>query len=292
LYEGGDFVVHGGGIVNSAWAMPAVAPYIRSTANDLAAQFGVTVGEELLAQFQATVERAVADVQSCATLTLPGAKGEGVFTNSYLAVRVPSAEEFLSRVKEAMREWNAMLEAADGGELLVFEQQATNIAGRNGIEYSIDMAKVIGGADLPEARDAQEKLFGPGGRFRVQYVAVDNRTVLLAIVTEEQIAKLITVLDKSADDSAATPTDSPDLNNLLAREADWRFYFSPHGYFAWMDRQMHAIVGDVIGGPLVKAFPASPPIGAAGGVEGTVVWAEIAVPAETLRHAGEYARGN
>jgi hypothetical protein len=75
----------------------------------------------------------------------------------------------------------------------------------------------------------------------------------------------------------------------LPEEADWRLFFSPHGYTNWSARQMDAIVGvPVIGGPLVKEFAATPPIGAAGGVKNKVLWAEVAVSAETTRGAGEY----
>ena len=42
-----------------------------------------------------------------------------------------------------------------------------------------------------------EKLFGPGGEFRLQFVALDDDTVLLAAATEEQVAEVIAVLGKT-----------------------------------------------------------------------------------------------
>jgi hypothetical protein len=39
---------------------------------------------------------------------------------------------------------------------------------------------------------------------------------------------------------------------------------------------------------VVPDFPASPPVGLAGGVEGSVVWIELAVPIETIRGIGTY----
>ena len=77
---------------------------------------------------------------------------------------------------------------------------------------------------------------------------------------------------------------------MLAKQSDWRLYVSPHGYSEWLRRQMDAILGPVIGGPVVREFPASPPIGLAGGVEGSVVWSEFALPAATVRGVGKYLR--
>ena len=45
---------------------------------------------------------------------------------------------------------------------------------------------------------SMEKLFGPGGKFRLQFVAVDDQTVLLAAATEAQVAKAIEVIGRPA----------------------------------------------------------------------------------------------
>jgi hypothetical protein len=289
LFEGGAFIFDAFGSSNKQWAVPAVRPYVRGMASDLATQFGIALTEAELAPFQATVEQAVAEVDAFATLTLPGTKDEGVFTNSFLAVRAPSSEQFLVHANKAMGIWNDLLSNAKGDVKLTFEKQAVTIAGHAGTEYSIDMVTAIGGPPLPAIRDVQEKLFGPGARFRVQLVNIDANTALLAIATETQVAKLIPVLAK-------TPAGSAEIAELrgiaksLRDDAAWQAYFSPPGYYSWFKRQMDAMAGDVIGGPLVKDFPASPPLGAAGGVDRNVVWAEVAVSADTLRHAGVYFR--
>ena len=51
----------------------------------------------------------------------------------------------------------------------------------------------------------------------------------------------------------------------------------------WKSRESAAIVGtEVIGGPIVKEFPAAPPIGIAGGVTNGELWIDIAMPADTI----------
>jgi len=46
----------------------------------------------------------------------------------------------------------------------------------------------------------------------------------------------------------------------------------------------------VIGGPAVREFPESPPVGFVGNVDGQILTIELAAPADTLRRAGEYVR--
>jgi len=184
-----------------------------------------------------------------------------------------------------MQLWNDMVESAHGQILLVFKSQAIAVAGCKGTEYSIDMAAAIGAPALREIKPSMEKLFGPGGKFRLQFVALDDHAVLLAAANEAQLAKVIETL------SEAPATDSRELRDaeeLLAKQSDWRLYASAHGYCEWLKRQMSAILGPVIGGPVVPTFSASPPVGVAGGVEGSIVWTEVALPAATIRGIGEY----
>jgi hypothetical protein len=77
-------------------------------------------------------------------------------------------------------------------------------------------------------------------------------------------------------------------NRLLPADADWRMMISPHGHTRWLKRQMDAMLGPVIGTPLVRQFPASPPVGAAGGFTTHEIWVDAAIPAETLRATGQY----
>jgi hypothetical protein len=186
-----------------------------------------------------------------------------------------------------MQFWNTMLEKAHGAIRLVFEKKQVTIADKKGTEYSIDMAAAVGAPALPELRQSMEKLFGPGGAFRLQFVNVDEHTVLLAAATTTQAAEAIKVLQRRT----APSTDPPELRDtaeLLSKQAAWRLFVSPSGYNDWLRRQMDAVLGQVIGGPVVREFRASPPLGAAGGVDGSLVWTEIAVPIETIRSIGQY----
>jgi hypothetical protein len=143
---------------------------------------------------------------------------------------------------------------------------------------------------LPDIRQSMEKFFGPGGKMQLWIVPVDDKTALLASATPEQVTAALEVLDRKQ------PLDwkRPELagaNHLLPEHSAARVFFSPSGYNRWLRRLMDAMVGTtVIGGPLVKEFPSSPPIGLAAGATERELWADLGVPAQTIQAAGPYIK--
>jgi hypothetical protein len=289
LYDGGAFVVVATGQVSSRWAVPAVAPYVGQVTSDLDVRFGSKVDQRDVAEFRKSAEQAVAEVTSASVLTRPGSDAEGVFTNSFLALGVDDSRQFLQRADRLVELWNAMVAKNDGSKLLVFDSTPVSISNHKGTEYSIDMTKAVGVPVVPEIKTSMEKLFGPGGAFRLQFVALDEHTVLLAAATKQQTADVIGVYA-----AAATAADDPaELRHtavLLATRGQWRLFASPHGYSQWLRRQMDAILGAVIGGPIVPAFHDSPPVGLVGGSDGQTIWVEAALPAKTIREYGKFSR--
>ncbi len=288
LYQGGQFVVTGSGRVSPRWAVPAIAPYMRQVTDELATQFGTRVPPDQLASFRQKVEQVVADVSAFSVLTRPGSGADGVFTNNFLALRVAAPAEFLRRSAELVELWNSMVGKTEGAKLLVLDSTPVTVAGRQGTQYAIDMIAAVGVPAIPEIKASMEKMFGPGGKFRLFFVPVDDETVLLAAATEPQVADVINAIVKPSAPAAA-PAELGESAKMLAVDGAWRLYFSPHGYSELMRRQLEAVLGQVIGGPIVPQFPESPPIGVTGGVGGRSVWAEVAVPVDTLRGYGKYS---
>jgi hypothetical protein len=288
LYDGGPFVINGSGLASERWLVPLVAPYLRQMAIDLATEYNTKVDEADMAKFRTAVEQAVAQARAVSVLARPGADQEGVYTNSFLAVQVASADEFVKQSKAAMDQWNTMHGKAVAGVSLVFEESSITVDEHAGTEYSLDMAKAVGAPPLPETRQSMERLFGPGGRLRVQFVKVDDLTVLVSMASEDQLAAPFRAMQHKTATPATDDGPMQSVKQLLAGEPDWRFYFSLDGYNRWLKRQLEAIVGPVIGGPIVRPFPESPPIGVAGGAAENTVWAEVAVPADTLRAVGQF----
>lgn len=289
LYSKGDFVFTGAGRVSPQWIVPAVAPYVRQVTNDLATNYGTPVDEADVARFRQGVELAIADVRAFAALTRPGAGADAVFTNNFLAVRVTDSKKFCASAAECVKIWNEMLGKPQAAMRLIFKSKPITVAGREGTEFSIDMAAAVDAPAIPEMRTSLEKLFGPGGLFRLQIVSIDETAVLLASATEDQVAAVVETMKAKAD-RKNQPAELQAAAQLLGAESGWKLFVSPGGYTAWLKRQMEAVLGAVIGGPTVPQFLPSPPFGFAGGVDGNVVWVEAAAPIETIRGAGKYWR--
>jgi hypothetical protein len=289
LDSAGPFVIAGRGRVSPHWIRPLVAPYVRQQAVGLTAQYDSKVAPEDLSNLCKSAESAAADVSAFAILTRPGAGGDGVYANSFLAFRVPSSEKFLARAGALVQEWNAMLTKVDVLKLLAFDSRTITVGDRPGQEYTIDMTAAAGGPPLPEIKTAMEKLFGPGGKFRLQFVAIDESTVLLAAATESQVAEVLGAMKERALDAPESGELQATID-LFATENQWQLFFSPRGYTEWMRRYLDAILGDAIGAPVLPQFPESPPIGVAGGLEGRILWTEVAVPIETMRGYAKFSR--
>jgi hypothetical protein len=285
IYSGGEFVLTGSGSVSPQWVIPAVAPYVRQVANELANEYATPVDEQNVVKFRQAVEQAIAEIRSFAVLTRPGVAADAVFSNNFLVLRVASADEFLALVAQSVECWNEMLGDPQSALKLAFKSKSISVTGHDGTEYSVDIVAAINEPATP----AMNKLFGPESLFRLQSVKIDPTTVLLTCATEVQIAQIIAEMNKKLE-PASDRSELRDTAILLDQSHDWHLFFSPHGYTAWMKRQMDAVLGPVIGGPVVPQFPKSPPLGIAGGVDGQVLWIEAAAPIETIRSAATFQK--
>ena len=289
LRPNGNFIIIGAGRLPPSVAVAASNGYARfllaSVENDAQGRLERRDKE----RFIEAVEQAASGITAITLLTLPGEKQDGVYTNQFAAVRVKAASEFLDQASEVMRLWNEMNHDVQGELRLVFDTEEAQIGNRQAIEYSVDMTAALGTPGVPEIREAMEKLFGSEGKLRILIVPDDETTVLLAGATREQTASALKMLE--FDESASWDNDDvAQVNRLLPDQSDWRLFFSPHDYNTWLKRQSDAITGPVIGGPLVKDFSSSPPIGAAGGFAESEIWIDVAVPADTVKATAEYLK--
>ena len=287
-YAGGGFALSGAGRLPPSILSTIAAAYVRRTAADLTTEERTELDEASLEQLQDAVDKASADVQSVAVLSQPGPEPQPVYTNNFVALRVASASAFVGHANEVMRLWNKANRDATGETRLVFDVEETKVGDRAATQYTLDVAALDGAVVVPDVRQAMEKLFGAGGKLRVWIVPTDDNTVLLAAATPEQVAAAVKSLDRKQP-IEWTGGELAECNALLPAESDWRMFIDPHRYNDWLRREAADIVGvPVIGGPLVVGFPASPPVGVAGGIREGELWIDAAALAPTIKSADAY----
>ncbi|HEX5471784.1 MAG TPA: hypothetical protein VFW73_07845 [Lacipirellulaceae bacterium] len=289
MYDGGGFVISGAGRLPKPVAVALAAARLQQIADELKTEEHTELDDETLQQLNRELELAAGDVRSFAVLTQPGAKPQPVYSNDFVALRVTSARGFVNHAEEVMRLWNKANRDADGETKLIYDVEATKVGSRVAMQYSLDVTAILGTAPvLPEVRQAMERLFGPGGKMRVWIVRVDDNTVLVALATQQQVEATLKLFDrKQAINWNRDATK--ECNGLLPADADWRLFFDPHRYVDWEQRLATATIGvPIIGGPLVRTFRDSPPIGIAGRFQNRELRLDAVALAPTIKSAFDF----
>ncbi len=288
IYDKGGFSLAGSGRLPKSVTETIARGYMQTIVEDMKKEERTELDADSLQQLNEAVGQAAGEVRSAMVVTQPGDKLPPVYTNNFAVVRVDSAQDFVGRIGEVMRLWNKANHEADGDTKLIFALEKTKVGERAAQQYAIDFATMLGTPAVPEIRQSMEKLFGPGGKLRLWVVPTDDHTVLLGQGTQDQVAATLKLLDgKQPIDWNRTETQL--VNRLLPAESDWRLFFDPHRYFDWERRQAMAVTGvSVIGGPLVRAFRESPPVGILGGFREQELWIDVVALAPTIKSAYEF----
>jgi hypothetical protein len=78
---------------------------------------------------------------------------------------------------------------------------------------------------------------------------------------------------------------------LLPGDAPFVAYISPKGCVDWFRRMMNVMMGAFGGGgPVIREYPDTPPVGIAAGLEGRVIETDVVLPAEMLQGLSGFIR--
>ena len=288
LHREGEFTFSGGGKFPSTFTKAVAESFVLSAMAEMRAENPrSTFDAALIDQFVKASEAAAAQIAGATVFHTPGGEKDGVFTNHFLAVRVPSAVTFSSQIAEAMRLWNEISSTAQPSTKSVFESKLIEIGGRKATQYSLDIAASEGLPDEPTLRQTMERLFGPDRKMHRFVVEVDANTVLLAGATADQIAATLKFL-KDATPGSWNASNVAISNQLLPEQADWKLFANPNGYTKWLQRTNLVTFGEVVGAPPLELFPLTPPVSFAGSFPEGQLSVEFAVPADSLRVGQAY----
>ena len=204
---------------------------------------------------------------------------------------VDNSRQFLESLEKYAGGANKLLEKAKHGMLKSIDAKRLEIAGKPAVrlEMKLDLSSLSG----PEGGQAVlEDMMGFGGKIVMHYVAADEHTVVMGLgVSEDRLVAAMAVLKQPkkslAQDAVVSVTAA-----LLPAGSQWVAYISPRGYMQLTQRFMAAALKNnpIAANFSLPPFPKCPPLGIAVKAEPVELRAEIVVPSELLKAAGEYVQ--
>jgi len=215
--------------------------------------------------------------------------GESMYGGTVAIVRVDDARKYLDRYQKSLTEANELMKSLD----LPFQQQIevkpVTVEGLSALEMTMDVSKSMGAAGNPAMKKMMESMIGPGGKLKVYLAAADERTVVMAYVSPENLTRAIAA-GKNPQTSLSADPNVTVTAGMLWRDALWIGYLSPKGM---MDFSMGMAMQMMPPGamPQLPPFPDSPPIGIAVAVSPGSLNAQIVLPVDTLKASVGYFMG-
>jgi hypothetical protein len=144
--------------------------------------------------------------------------------------------------------------------------------------------------ESPEFEEAMGKFFGPGGKFKMLMVAVDDHTVALSLGGSGPLVMRAIAALKQPADSLAADADIAKTAKMLPAGSQWVGYVSPSGSVAFAKWVVDTMTPEAAYGskPNIPEFPACPPIGVAVKALPNELQTEAVATSAVLEAIGKY----
>jgi hypothetical protein len=288
-FQAGPFIFLGSGLLQPAVTTPLVRSYTLHQLASLADYGNDKYQQDDVEKLVDDIEAVLDDTRALSVIQRKTGRDEGVYGNTFLLLHTENADQVRDMIAKAFMSWNWLMDHAEGDICLQFNSTATSIADKPATEYTADMLKAVDATPLPEVKEAMKALFGPGGLYRIQLVPVDDRTVLLGNATVTQTAKLLTELGSDSP-RLLESSEIKSLKKLFKCTPHFEFYIDPRELTSHQERTQKAELGEVLGGPLHRQFPDTPPLGVALRFDPGELHAALALTDKTLSGLVKYLK--
>lgn len=291
-YAAGPVVGYGEVVAASAWGDAMLRFYERIIAS-APEEFGYgAMTKEDWARFRESQSLVSKGVRSYSMIMRPGEGDDPIVSQFYGIVHVDDAAEVIANWEKSFEISNEVMGKFQTEIDFQYEVERRDIAGKPGMEISIDMAKAMGDPNVPAMDAVAKAIFGENGVMRFFLVAADDHTLVMGAAGEGEVVELMTAYQQGesglADSEIAAKTAQ-----LLDPEAPWQGVVSPAGYIAWLERAMKTMLqnmGAFMTPPDFPEFPESPPIGfSARVVDGHLAF-EVVMAGETAEAISTFAK--
>jgi hypothetical protein len=229
-------------------------------------------------------------MRSMAVLMGVGEGDEPLYGRMLLIIKTKDAKAYLESYEAAMAEMMKIFKEADS-PLFSFESQRTEIDGLPVLKLTMDMEPFLAGQGQgPEVKKMMELMFGSGGKMDVYMAAADQRTVVGAYVSANQLAPAVKAIQEGkpllTDEAGVAKTAA-----MLPPGAQWVGFLSPRGAAAFVGRMVKVIVPPGTQAvPTIPEFPETPPIGFGVQLSPSGLDTDLAIPAAVLEAISETVR--
>ena len=281
------FISLAGGLSQPAVMGPLAKSYTLYQLANLADYSNDKYQQQDANKFAHHVEAILNDTQALSVVQRNTGQDEGVYGNTFLLLHTQNATRVHDTISKALMSWNWLMDNAEGDICLQFNSTPVSIADKPATEYTADMLKAVDAKPLPEVKEAMRALFGPGGLYRMQLLLVNDKTVLLGNATLAQTEQLLVELGTDGPRMLESK-EIKTLKKLFKRKPHFEFYLNISELTRHQERAQMAELGQILGGPLVRQFPDTPPVGVALRLDPGEFHATLAATDKTLSGLVKY----
>lgn len=281
------FISLAGGLSQPAVMGPLAKSYALYQLENLADYGNDKYQQQDADKFAHHVEAILNDTQALSVVQRNTGPDEGVYGNTFLLLHTQNATRVHNTFSKALMSWNWLMDNAEGDICLQFNSTPISIADKPATEYTADMLKAVDATPLPEVKEAMRALFGPGGLYRMQLLLVNDKTVLLGNATVAQTEQLLAELGTDGPRMLESK-EIKALKKLFKRKPHFEFYLDISELTRHQERAQMAELGQILGGPLVRQFPDTPPVGVALRLDPGEFHATLAATDKTLSGLVKY----
>ena len=288
-FHAGPFIFLGGGFLQPTIAGPLARSYTLYQLASLENYGNDKYQQEDVEKLVRDIEAILNDSRALSVIQRKTGQDEGVYGNTFMLLHTENADQACDTIAKALMSWNWLMDHAEGDICLQFNSTRISIADKPATEYTADMLKAVDAVPLPEVKEAMKALFGPGGLYRIQLVRVDDKTVLLGNATVAQTEQLLAELGTDGS-RLLESSELTALKTIFKCKPHFEFYIDLSELMSHKERAQTAELGKVLGGPLVRQFPDTPPLGVALRLDPGELHAELAVTDKTLSGLVKYLK--
>jgi hypothetical protein len=159
-----------------------------------------------------------------------------------------------------------------------------------GLSMTVDVASAAEDPRVPLVAPMFDSIFGNGGKFKVNLVAADDRTIVSGVGTKERLADVVKQA-LAGDKGLAESSSIQEATKLLEPGAPWQFFVSPPGVVKWVTRFMEGVLAQFGGAmPAIPEYPDTPPVGGSINLTNGQLHADMVWTVETLESLAAFIK--